>query len=86
MHCQFRLKAYLVRVAADGSDAVDSEVKWLNREACGLKEGHNEAAEAAINMETDVVLLRELAQRDDIVLAAIREVNRGPYNLCGVKS
>ena len=65
---------HLVCVAADRSDSLNSEVKGLHWEASRLQEWHDEAAEAAIDVQTDVVLLSQLAQGDDVVLAAVWEV------------
>ena len=39
-----------MRVAADGGDARDPEVERRGREARGLEEGHDEAAQAAVNV------------------------------------
>jgi hypothetical protein len=70
-----RRKPVLVRVTADASDPLDAEVERSGWEAGLLKEGHDERAEAAINVQTDVVLLRKLTKRDDVVLAAVGEVH-----------
>lgn len=64
-----------MRIAANCSHALHTEVEWLNGESSLLKEWHDEASKAAIDMKTDVVLLRKLAQSNNIVLAAIREVD-----------
>lgn len=62
-------------IAADGGNTLDSEVKWLDGEPSLLKEGHDEAAEAAVDVEANAVLLRELAKRNYVILAAVREVD-----------
>ncbi len=62
-------------VAADGGDALDSKVKRLGVEPGLLEEGHNETAEAAVDVQSDVLALRELTERDDVVLAAVGEID-----------
>lgn len=62
-------------VAANGGNTLDSEVKWLDGKPGLLKEGHDEAAEAAVDMEANVVLLRELAEGNYVILATVREVD-----------
>ena len=66
---------YLVRVAADRGDALNPEVEKRGREAGGLEERHDEAAQAAVDVQANVVLRRELPEGDDVVLAAIWEVH-----------
>lgn len=73
-----------MRVAANGSDTLNPEVKRLYREACRLEEGHDEAAEAAVDVQTDIALLGQFSKCNNIVLAAVWEVNGGTYKLCGV--
>ena len=73
--------SYLVCVTADRSDARHPEVERRGGEARRLEEGHDEAAEAAVDVQADAVPRRKLAQRDDVVLAAVREVNCGAYDL-----
>ena len=63
-------------IAADTGDTLDSEVERPYGEPGLLQERHDEAAQAAVDMQTDLVLVRELAKGNDIVLAAIREVDR----------
>ena len=70
-------------VAADCSDALDPEVEGLCWEPGGLKEGHDEAAQAAVHVQTDAMLGGKLTQCNDVVLAAIREVNCRAYDLFG---
>ena len=68
-------------VAADGGDALDPEIKRCDWETCLLEEGHDEAAQAAVDVQADVVLGSKLAERDDIVLAPIGEVDGGANEL-----
>ena len=62
-------------ITTDTRNTLNAEVEGLDREASLLDEWHNEAAQAAVDMQTDLVLVRELAKGNDIVLAAIREVD-----------
>ena len=68
-------------IAADTGDTLDSEVERPHGEPGLLQERHDEAAQAAVDVQADAVPRRELAQRDDVVLAAVREVNCGAYDL-----
>ena len=68
-------------VAADGGDALDPEIKRCDWETCLLEEGHDEAAQAAVHVQTDAMLGGKLTQCNDVVLAAIREVNCRAYDL-----
>ena len=63
-------------ITTDTRDALDTKVEGFDREAGFLNERHDEAAQAAVDVKTDLVLVRELAKGNDIVLAAIREVDR----------
>ena len=64
-----------MRVAADSGDTLYPEVKRFNRESGLFEEGHDEAAETAIDVQTDVVLLSQLSESDDVVLVAVWEVD-----------
>ena len=75
------MKAHLVSVAADGGDALDPEIKRCDWETCLLEEGHDEAAQAAVDMEANLVLRGELAQTDDVILASIWEIDGRSYDL-----
>lgn len=46
-------------ITADRSDALKPEIEGINQKSCPFKEWHNEAAQAAINMQTNLVLLRQ---------------------------
>jgi hypothetical protein len=74
-------KAILMSITADARDSIDAEVKRCDWEPCLLEEGHDEAAEAAVDVQPDVALLRELAERDDVVLAPVGEVHCGADDL-----
>ena len=67
---------YLVRVATDRRHALYPEIESLDREAGGVEEGHDEAAQTAVDVQADLVLLGQLSESDDIVLTAIWEINR----------
>jgi hypothetical protein len=64
-----------MRVAADRRDPLYPEVKLLNREPSRLKEGHNEATQATVNVQPDVVLLGKFSELYDIILASIWKIN-----------
>ena len=72
---------YLVRVTADASDPFDSEVEWLYRESGFLEEWHDEAAQTAVDVQAELVLRRELAKRDNVILAPVWEVYSGTNEL-----
>ena len=78
---QRRKAAHLVCVAADRSDALDPEVERRRREPGSLEEGHDEAAQAAVDVQTDAVLRCELPENDDVVLASVWEIYRRSYEL-----
>lgn len=65
-----------MRVAANRRNTFDSEIEWLDGEASRFKERHDEAAQAAINVQTNVIFLGKLAQRYDVILASVREIDR----------
>lgn len=65
-----------MRVAANRRNTFDSEIEWLDGKASRFKERHDEAAQAAINVQTNVVFLGKLAQCYDIVLTPVREIDR----------
>ena len=65
----------LVRVATDAGNTLHPKVKRLHRKSGLFEEWHDEAAQTAIDVETDLVLGRELAKRDNVVLAPVREVH-----------
>ena len=68
-------------IAADASDALDPEVKRLNGEAGLLKERHDEATQATVDVQADVVLGRKLPQSHNVILTAVREVHGGSHEL-----
>ena len=72
---------YLVSVATDASDPLDPEVERLNRKSSFLEEWHDEAAQTAVDVQADLVLGRELAERDNVILAAVRKVDCGTNEL-----
>jgi hypothetical protein len=75
------LNTYLVRIAADARYPLDTEVEWACREAGALEEGHDEATEATVNMHANVVFLRERAERYNVILVSVGEVNCGSNKL-----
>ena len=68
-------------IAADTGDTLDSEVERPYGEPGLLQERHDEAAQAAVDVQADVVLGSKLAERDNIVLAPIGEVDGGANEL-----
>lgn len=68
-------------VAADRSNAVNSEVEGRCRVTCLLKERHDETSETAVNMETNIVLLSQATKSRNIVLISIWEVDSGTDDL-----
>lgn len=65
-------KAILVGVAGDGSDAMAAEVEGRDLDSAFHEEGHNEAAETAVHMETDAGSLSNRAQLGNVVDDAVR--------------
>jgi hypothetical protein len=70
-----------VGIAADARDPINAEVKRRDWKPSLLEEGHDEAAKATVDVQPDVALLRELAERDDVILASIGEVHCGADDL-----
>ena len=68
-------------VAAYAGHALDPEVKGLDGEPSFFKEWHDEASEAAIDVQANLVLGSELSECDDVVLVAIREIDCGTNEL-----
>lgn len=68
-------------IAADSSNALDPEVERLRGESGCLQEGHDEAAQTAVHMQSDMVLCCQFSQCDDVILTAVREIDRRAYNL-----
>ena len=68
-------------IAANTSDPLDPEVEGLDGEPRLFKDWHNEASEAAIDVQADLVLGSELSKRDDVVLVAVREIDCGTNEL-----
>ena len=62
-------------IAAYAGHALDPEVKGLDGEPSLFKEWHDEASEAAIDVQADLVLGSELSERDNVILVAVREVD-----------
>jgi ferredoxin len=64
-----------VCVAADARHARHAEIKRSRGEAGRLKERHDETTEAAVDVQSNAVLLCQCAERDDIVLTAVGKVD-----------
>ena len=79
--CSQPCRTYLVSIATDTCDTLDGKVEGLNREASLLNERHDEATQATIDVQADLVLVREFAECNDVVLAAIGEVDGGANEL-----
>ena len=68
-------------IAAYAGHALHPEIEGLDGEPSLLKEWHDEASETTIDVQADLVLGSELSKCDDVVLVAIREVDRGANEL-----
>lgn len=77
-------EAVLVGVAGDGGDALEAEVEELRLEAGLFEEGHEERAQAAVDVQRQAALQGQLGERRDVVHDAVREVGRGTYEHDGV--
>lgn len=65
-----------MRVAANSSHTIQPEIERFHGETSFFKERHDEAAEATINVKTNLVLLGKFCEANDVILASIREVDR----------
>ena len=74
-------KSVLVVVARDGGDSLDAEVEVRKLGAVLLREGDDEAAEAAVDVQSDLVLERDLGERRDRVNGSVRELRAAADNL-----
>lgn len=79
--CFITVTEYLVRVARDGSDATQSEVKQRKLEASVRHERNQESAEAGVNMDGNLVLETELRNLRNVVHRSGGEVRSGSDNL-----
>ena len=69
-------------VAADARHAAHAEVEGREGpESRLLDERHDERAQAAVDMQADVVPVRKVAEGGNIVGIAVREVDRGADEL-----
>jgi hypothetical protein len=75
------LNAHLVCITADARHTLDTEIEWARGEAGALEEGHDKAAKATVNMHANVVFLRERAERYNVILVSVGEVNCGSNKL-----
>lgn len=67
-------EAVLVRVAADGGDALEAEIEGDGLKAGLFEEGKEEGAQAAVDVKREALLKCQLRQRRDVVDDAVREV------------
>lgn len=72
---------HLVCIARDRSYTFNSEVEQFCREPCLLEEWYDEATEATINMEANVVFLGNRPKSNDVVHRTIWEVDSGSNDL-----
>ena len=76
-----------MRITTDARHAFDTEVEGQQLEAlivcetCGLDKGHDERAQAAVDVQPEVVLRRERAEACDVVLRAVGVVDARAYEL-----
>ena len=68
-------------VATDAGDTLYPEVERTDGETGFLQERHDEAAQAAVYVHADLVLVRKLCECDNVVLAPIREVHCRAHKL-----
>ena len=77
-----------MRITTDARHAFDTEVEGQQLEAlivcetCGLDKGHDERAQAAVDVQPGAVLLGELAEGDNVVLVAVGEIDGRADELC----
>ncbi|OAQ97064.1 hypothetical protein LLEC1_00950 [Akanthomyces lecanii] len=77
-------EAVLVRVDADAGHALEAKVKRLRLEAGLFEAGNDKGAEAAVDVQPELVAQRQARQPRDVVDDAVREVGRGAYEQDGV--
>jgi hypothetical protein len=70
-------RTIFVDVTANRSDSVDWEIKIWQISILPFQEWHQEASEAAIDMEPDLVLLGQLTEVKDRVDRSVGEVGSG---------
>lgn len=68
-------------ITTNGGDTIHPEVERLRRKSGHLQEGHDEAPETAIHVEANVVSSGKSSETDDIILAAVGEIDRRTYDL-----
>ena len=66
-------KAILMMVARDGSNSRQAEIKWRQRKACLVHKRGQETPEAAVHVQTDAVLHRQVAEGLDIIHSPVRK-------------
>jgi hypothetical protein len=70
-----------VCVARDRSYAFNSEVEQPCREPRLLEERYDEAAEATVDMEANVVVLSNFSESNDVIHSTIGEIDGGSNDL-----
>lgn len=76
-----REPTHLMCIARDRSYTFNSEVEQLCRESSLLEERYDEATEAAIDMEANVVLVGNRPESSDVVHGTVWEVDGGSNDL-----
>lgn len=88
-HAHTREKTNLVGITTDARHPANTKIErcqfvptiFTICETSLFQKGNDERTETAINVETNVVFRRQCTERDDIVLIAIRKVDRRTYEL-----
>lgn len=76
-----RESTHLVCIARYRGYTFNSEVEQPCREPCLLEERYDEATEAAIDMEANILLLGNRSESNDVVHGTVWEVNGGSNDL-----
>jgi hypothetical protein len=66
-----------VGVAGDAGDTLETEIEEFGLKACSLEERNEERAQAAVDMQRDLLLDSQLRQCSDIIDDSVREVWSG---------
>ena len=77
-------EAVFVGIAADGGDAAEAEVEGGGLKAGFVKEGHEEGAEAAVDVQGHATLESELRKGRDVVNDTVGEVGCGSDKKNGI--
>jgi hypothetical protein len=76
-----RMGTNFVSITTDSGNTVHPEVEGLRRKSCPLQERHNETPETAVHVEANIISLGKSSKTNNIILAAIGEIDSGTHNL-----